>query len=118
MRCGATWILGCFLFSGMIFGAIPDEADIIKRGDANNDNSVNVSDASYINSYLYSGGPAPPCLNQADVNNDGSVNVSDSIYLLNWLYSSGNPPPSPGPTNTSCAADDYPYPGCESSSCD
>ncbi len=44
--------------------------------------------------------------------------TSDAIYILNWLCNGGPEPPSLGPYNTSCAADDLPYPGCETDPCD
>ena len=93
---------------------VPDYEDIeiFLRGDANNDKVVNVTDAISINSFLFAGGPEPPCMNQADANNDGLVNVSDSTFILSWLYNGGSQPPSPGPFNTVCVADDAPYPGC------
>jgi hypothetical protein len=100
------------------FGLVPDDPRIIlRRGDANNDQTVNLTDPTYINNYLYQGGPAPPCMNQADANNDGRVDLSDSIFLLNWLYQGGPPPPYPGPYNTQCTLDDEPYPGCNVDPC-
>jgi hypothetical protein len=47
-------------------------------GDANNDNSLNVSDAVFIAKYIFSGGGEPlPVKACGDVNADGKVNVSD-----------------------------------------
>lgn len=90
---------------------------ILKRGDANSDGTVDVSDSAYITNWLFSGGSAPPCANQADVNNDGAVNVSDPIYLNNYLFQGGSAPPAPGPFNEDCTTDDYPYPGCDLPPC-
>jgi hypothetical protein len=117
MRLNAAWIVSVCLINASALALIPDDEEIMRRGDANMDGVVNLSDAVYVNGYLYSGGPAPPCMNQADVNNDGHVDGSDSVYLLNWLYNGGPVPPSPGPTNTTCAAEDSPYPGCGTSPC-
>ena len=89
-----------------------DEQIIMRRGDANNDGTVDVSDAVYINSYLFQGGPTPPCMNQADANDSGAVDLSDSVFLYQWLYNGGPAPPSPGPYNTQCTIDESPYPGC------
>ncbi len=118
MRTKLTLALGCCLACNAALGLIIDDERIVLRGDANNNGAVNMSDASYINNYLFSGGPAPPCMNQADVNNSGGVDVSDSVYLLNWLFNGGPEPPSPGPYNTVCTADDSPYPGCAVDPCD
>jgi len=111
MRSIAIAICLCVSVCSFVAAGIND-ADIIARGDANHDGSVNISDASYIFSYLYQGGPAPPCLNEADANHDGSVAQSDGIYILNWLYHGGSAPPAPGPFNTTCTTSSSPNPGC------
>ena len=106
--------LGLVLLAGnAALGFFADDDRILKRGDVNNDNSVDGSDPMFLNAYLYQGGPAPPCLNQADANNDGSVDGSDSIYLLQWLYNGGPAPPAPGPYNQTCTTDNQPRPGCQ-----
>lgn len=89
--------------SGLCWAGFGDDL-IIARGDANHSGAVNVSDASFILNYLYQGGAAPPCLNEADANKDGIISSADASYLLNWLFSGGPAPPSPGPYNTSCLA--------------
>ena len=107
----------CCLVTRISLSIVIEDERILHRGDANNDGTVNVSDASFINNYLFYGGPPPPCMNQADANNDGQVNVSDSSFILNWLFNGGPAPPAPGPFNTKCAADDTPYPGCQTNPC-
>jgi len=111
MRCCAIGL--SVLVSNLALGLIIDDERILKRGDVNNDNYVDGSDPIFLSSYLYQGGPAPPCLNQADANNDGYVDGSDSIYLFQWLYNGGPAPPSPGPYNQTCTTDNSPYPGCQ-----
>ncbi|MBI4583696.1 MAG: hypothetical protein HY717_06710 [Planctomycetes bacterium] len=97
--------------------ALVDLTDIILRGDANNSGLVSAADANYINNYLFSGGPAPSCMDAADANDDGQVDISDSIYLMEWLYSGGPPPPAPGPFN--CGQDPTSDSlTCVNSSCD
>jgi hypothetical protein len=100
------------------YGQWEDEQLILLRGDASSDGVVNMADATCITNYLFLGGPAPPCMNQADANNDGVVNTSDAIFLLAWLYNGGSPPPAPGPYNTVCTLDDDPYPGCVVNPCE
>ena len=64
-----------------------------KRGDANGDGKVSVSDVIYLINYLFKGGPAPlPILQVGDANCDGKVTVSDVIYLINYLFKGGPPP--------------------------
>ena len=68
-----------------------------RRGDANDDDSINVSDPAATLAFLFSGGTAPPCHKAADVNDNGSVEISDAAYLLNFLFSGGPPPAAPFP---------------------
>ena len=118
MRC--FW-LAAGLFLGLLTTAAafmpnPDEI-IFRRGDANKDGRVDITDAAFITHYLFLGGSEPPCMNQADVNNDGVVDVSDSIHVLSWLFTDGEEPPFPGPQSEVCTLDDEPYPGCRVSPC-
>jgi len=64
---------------------------IMKCGDANNDSTVNISDAVYIINYVFVGGsPAPVPLLSGEVNCDGSVNVSDAVYIINYVFVGGS----------------------------
>jgi hypothetical protein len=75
------------------------------RGDANNSGKVDISDAQYILSFLFLGGPAPKCLDAGDTNDDtrdtdddtSTLDLSDGVYLLNWLFLGGRIPPPPSP---------------------
>lgn len=87
---------------------------ILRRGDANDDAAVNISDSSFIADFLFNGGDDPPCENQADVNHDGYVDVSDSVYLIDWLFNGGAIPPSPGPYATTCSDSPSPTISCDS----
>jgi hypothetical protein len=75
-----------------------------RRGDANADGEVDLSDPQFILSYLFSGGSEPPCLDAADANDNAVINISDVQFILNWLFGTcGFPPcpapPAPGPFN-------------------
>lgn len=61
-------------------------------GDANGDESVNVSDAVYVINYVFVGGAAPDPMQIADVNCDESVNVSDAVYIINYVFVGGHNP--------------------------
>lgn len=67
-----------------------------KRGDANDNNTVDIGDVTFINNFLWTGGPAPHCPDAADVNDDGQIDISDPIYLLNFLFTGGPNIPAPG----------------------
>ncbi len=55
-------------------------------GDANNDATFNIGDAVYLITYIFKGGPAPPCMDGADANNDCAVNIGDAVYQINCIF--------------------------------
>ncbi|MFH1374667.1 MAG: thrombospondin type 3 repeat-containing protein [bacterium] len=57
---------------------------------------VEVSDLTYVVSYLFQSGPAPPCPSQGDADGSGFVDVADLTYLVTYLFQ-GGPPPLPCP---------------------
>ncbi|MCK4632161.1 MAG: S8 family serine peptidase, partial [candidate division Zixibacteria bacterium] len=68
----------------------------VLRGDVNGNQMINIGDLTYLEDYLYHGGPEPyPNRIFGDVNCSGTVNMSDMTYLINYLYSQGPPPPCP-----------------------
>jgi hypothetical protein len=73
-----------------------DACDIL-CGDANSDETLNVSDAVYIINYVFKGGPAPGPLCVGDTNGDVSVNVSDAVYVVSYIFKGG-----PAPVNNCC----------------
>lgn len=80
----------------LIYPAPP--APVFLRGDANSDGRVNISDAIFILTYLFSNGQQPHCLDAADANDDGAIDLSDAIRVLFFLFNGQTlPPPSPDP---------------------
>jgi hypothetical protein len=69
-----------------------------KRGDANKDLLIDLSDVISIANWLFVGGPEPTCWDAADANDDGRINLTDAIFLALYFASGGPPPPAPGPT--------------------
>lgn len=61
-------------------------------GDANHDNTVNVSDAVYLINYIFVGGMAPYCPQEGNVNGDSTLNVSDAVYIINYVFVGGSAP--------------------------
>ncbi len=61
-------------------------------GDADGNESINVSDAVYIIAYIFKGGPAPDPLCVADADGNDTVNISDAVYLINYVFKGGPPP--------------------------
>jgi hypothetical protein len=67
-------------------------------GDANNDISVNVSDAVWIVNFVFVGGGQPmPILACGDANTDAAVNVSDAVWIINYVFVGGAPPSNCSP---------------------
>ena len=75
----------------------PDSPDCLEtlleyRGDANSNGKIDISDAVYLLNFLFQGGSAPKCLEQADVNNDGKIDLSDAVSILGYLFLEKEPP--------------------------
>jgi hypothetical protein len=62
-------------------------------GDANGDQTVNVSDAVYVINYVFAGGDPPEPYQAGDSNCDAIVNVSDAVWVINYVFVGG---PEPG----------------------
>ena len=101
----------------------PDGCDgrlAFRRGDADADGLVVVTDAILIVNHLFLGAAELPCREAADVNSDSSILVTDAIRLVNFLFLAGPPPALPGPEL--CGVDNDPrdsagYLGCADYSC-
>lgn len=87
---------------------------LFRRGDANNDNQVNISDPSFILEFLFRLGPAPSCRTAADANDSDSIEVTDAIYLFSYLFQGG---PAPPPPFASCGIDAQGTLTCEAALC-
>jgi hypothetical protein len=70
---------------------------IFRRGDADNDGAVNLTDAVHALRWLFLGSGDPLCEDAADVNDDAELDITDPLALLGWLFLGGPEPPAPGP---------------------
>jgi glycosyltransferase involved in cell wall biosynthesis len=61
-------------------GAPPDKTRF-KRGDANDDDLVNITDGIFVLNFLFLGGPTPTCMEAAVANDDGQVNITVLIEI-------------------------------------
>jgi len=68
-----------------------------RRGDANSDGGLNLSDAVFLLDGLFRGGSPAACHDAADMNDDGALNLTDAVYVLDYLFRGGTAPPPPGP---------------------
>ena len=57
-----------------------------RRGDANNDGALNLTDGVVILGFLFLGSGELPCLDAADADDGGTVQVTDAVVLFNYLF--------------------------------
>lgn len=60
-----------------------------RRGDANGDGALDVSDAVFLLGTLFTGDDAAGCEDAADANDDGGLDISDAVTVLNHLFAGG-----------------------------
>ena len=70
-------------------------AQSLPCGDCNADGTANITDAVYLITYIFGGGPPPNPLASGDANCDGTVNVTDAVYLIQYIFAGGPPPCDP-----------------------
>jgi len=66
------------------------------RGDANDDEVVNLADGIKILSYLFLS-EAINCPDAADANDDGQIDVTDAVALFSYQFTGSLPPAAPFP---------------------
>ena len=90
--------LSCWLAGALLVGGLaPAQASVFRRGDANTDGDVNLSDGIRILDFLFLGDWDLPCSDAGDADDDGVVNLGDSVHLFAFLFRGGRAPPAPGP---------------------
>ena len=85
------------IFSGFVLEPILVNEPTFRRGDCNDDGSINIGDPIVLLSALFSGGALLPCDDACELNDDGALNIADAIYALNALFGGGPAPASPHP---------------------
>ncbi len=65
---------------------------VFMAGDADGNQTVTISDAVYIISYIFVGGPAPNPLEAGDADCNAIVTISDAVYLLQYIFNGGPAP--------------------------
>ncbi len=85
------------------FQASADAQADFRRGDVNEDGSVDIGDVAYLIRWMLTGEVAvPSCMDAVDTEDDGNIGgIPDLGYLFNFLQGGPSPPPpgpeSPGP---------------------
>ncbi len=61
-------------------------------GDADGNSLITISDAVFLITYIFGGGPAPVPLEAGDADGNGIVTISDAVYLINYIFGGGPAP--------------------------
>ncbi|MFH2055987.1 MAG: S8 family serine peptidase [bacterium] len=61
-------------------------------GDANGDEIVNITDATFLIAYIFAGGAPPDPLESGDANCDALTNITDATYLIAYIFGGGPEP--------------------------
>ncbi|MBI4604716.1 MAG: VCBS repeat-containing protein [Planctomycetes bacterium] len=85
------------LDQGGTLGGPPPAPVAFRRGEANGDGAVDLSDGVFTLLYLFAGGRSPACRKAADAGDGGAVELTDASFLLNFLFLGGRPPQVPFP---------------------
>ena len=73
-------------------GLVEITVDPLPCGDANGDGTANITDAVFLITYIFGGGPAPDPYELGDTNCDATVNISDAVYLIQYIFAGGPAP--------------------------
>ena len=68
-----------------------------RRGDADLNGAVQLTDAVTVLLRLFAGGGALACDDAADADDGGSLDLTDAVRVLSHLFRGGPAPPDPGP---------------------
>ena len=66
-----------------------------RRGDANTNGAVDMTDAIYTLDFLFTGKEEPACMDALDANDDAVVDLSDATRMLGFLFLGKAAPPAP-----------------------
>ena len=91
---------------------LPEPAGGFRRGDANVDGKLDISDPIAVLGYLFLGTAADLCHDAGDADDDGDLNITDAIYALNYLFLGGPALPAPGPEDCGPDPTDDELPEC------
>jgi hypothetical protein len=61
-------------------------------GDADQSETVDIDDAIWIISYIFTGGPASSPYIAMDADCNGGVDIDDVVYIITYIFASGPPP--------------------------
>ncbi len=77
---------------------LPVGAADFRRGDVDDNGTLEITDAVVTLGYLFQGAPtALVCPDAADADDNGALELTDPIAVLNYLFLGGSDPPAPFP---------------------
>ena len=64
------------------------------RGNVDYDpeDDIDIGDPVYLVDYMFTGGPAPECFEEADMNGDLAIDISDLVLLVDYMFTGGPEP--------------------------
>lgn len=67
------------------------------RGNVDNDTGdlIDISDLVYLVDFMFNGGPAPVCEDEADIDGSGGpspIDIADLVYLVDYMFNEGPEP--------------------------
>ncbi len=77
---------------------------LFRRGDANSNSNVDISDVITVLNFLFVGSVQITCPDAADINDDGKIDISDPVNLLGFLFL-GTIPELKAPGSRQCGED-------------
>ncbi len=80
--------------------------ELFVRGDSNSSGTIDLTDGIRTLNFLFTGGPAPTCLDAADSSDDGVLGINDAIQIFSYLFTGGDAPKPPAPSNAAYPAED------------
>jgi hypothetical protein len=92
----------------------PGGQPTFRRGDADANGNIDVTDAVNLLNFLFLGGPKPQCLDASDFDDSGLADISDAVANLSYQFLGGVASALPGPLN--CGPDailEAPDLGCD-----
>ncbi len=113
---GIAATAGSAIFARYTFGAVsgpeilpPPPPKGFRRGDADANGSLDLTDPVSVLNFLFLAGVKPACADAADVDDTGTLDLTDAVYSLNFQFLAGPRPPDPGPEG--CGDDPTPDAG-------
>ncbi len=97
--CGDTRSFGAGESDVYLVKLAGDRPVRFRRGDADDNGEVEVTDAVRVLEFLFAGGEALPCAEAADADDNGTVQLTDAVRILTFLFAGGPALPAPGAEN-------------------